>query len=145
MKSVYKRSILKMLWALVGAPIGGLIVGGLSTYFLSQAMGIALGVFITLVLVYMNVFSDDIKFEVEGTKFRYFKRNKLVKEYELIGAQVRYNIKQSNTADDMNLHINGDTIDCAPLGLIQFKNMYYEIEKLTGVKQKIVVGGKKDE
>ncbi|CAM3115739.1 hypothetical protein STFE110948_02780 [Streptobacillus felis] len=145
MKSVYKRSILKMLWALVGAPIGGLIVGGLSTYFLSQTMGIALGVFITLVLVYMNVFYDDIKFEVEGTKFRFYKRNKLVKEYELKGAEVTYNIKQSNTADDMNLHINGDTIDCAPLGLIQFKTMYAEIEKLTGVKQKIIVGGKKDE
>lgn len=145
MKSVYKRSIFKMIWALVGAPIGGLIVWGISTYFLSQTMAVALGIFITLISVYINVFSDNIKFEVEGTKFRYYKRNKLVKEYELTAAEVGYNIKQSNTADDMNLRINGDVIDCAPLGLIQFKNMYAEIEKLTGIKQKIIVGGKKDE
>lgn len=145
MKTVYKRSISKMLTSIVGAPIGGVIVAGIASFFLDTKIAVGIGVFICLVLLYMAIFSDSIKFEIEGTTFRYFVRNKVVKEYELKGANVSYNIKQSSTADDMNLYINGDTIDCAPLGINKFETMFYQIEKLTGIKQKIIVGGKKDE
>lgn len=145
MKSVYKRSISKMIFSIIGAPIGGVIVAGITSFFLDTKIAVGIGIFVCLVLIYMAIFSDSIKFEIEGTTLRYFAKNKLVKEYELKGANVSYNIRQSSTADDVNLYINGDIIDCAPLGLNKFDMMYAEIEKLTGIKQKIIVGGKKDE
>lgn len=142
MDTVYKRSIFKMLYGIIGAPVAGAIVGAIFTLFVKPVIAIGIAVVICLLILYMTLFSDNVSFAISGTKFICYKGKKIIAEYELKGAEIGYKIKQSNTADVVDLYINGDTIDCAPIGRFRFNKMLSEIESIAGPKvQKVKVGG----
>ncbi len=143
MAKKYKRSIAHMLVSFVSAPFAGFALAMLASYFLKDVADYvyyAIGGAVCLLIWFITLFSENISFEIEGTKLRYYKGSKLLKEYELEGAEIGYNIKQSRSTDRVNLHINGDTIDCAPLGIGKFESMYADLEDIAGPKvQKVVV------
>ncbi len=131
-----------MLMGLISAPFAGIVVAVLLSMFIDNNMiAIAAGVIVCLLVVYSTVFSDNVSFEIAGTKFRYYKGKNLVKEYELIGAALGYNVKQSNSTDRVDLYINEDTIDCAGIGWWKFQEMFADMESISGANvQKIKTG-----
>lgn len=141
---IYKRSIYKLVTSIIATVIVSGIVYFISSNFIRNTYAIIIGFLFFILMSYFHIFSDNIKFEVDGTKLRYYLNNKLIKEYELKGSIISYDIKQSNYTDRIDLIINDDVIDCASLGLNKFYDLYYDIEELTGIKRKIKVGGKNE-
>lgn len=131
MKKVYKRSIVKLIFSLLAAIVCSLFAHYILTIFLSSFVSLII-IAVLLLLIFYGLLSDNIHFEVENTTFRYFSKNKLIKEYELKKSKISYFIKQSNSTDTINLYINEDTIDCSSLGENKFLNMYYDLEEIVG-------------
>lgn len=142
---VYKKSKIKLISNLFSASFGSFLIYLISSIFLKGIIPYILGSLIFVYMIYFFLFQDNIKFEIEESKLKYYENNRLKKVYELKGSFVSYSIKQSNYIDKIDLIINEDVIDCASLGINRFYEMYYEIENLTGIIKKIKVGGDKDE
>lgn len=139
--TVYKRSLFRIILTSIQSIIGGLIVGGGIYLFTKNQLYAIIGFVITELLAFSMKFSSDrIHFEIEGNKFRHYKKNKLIKEYDLNTSQIGYKTVTGGYADTFDLYINEDVIDCEPLGQLKFVQMYNDLIEIVGVEtQKVKV------
>lgn len=131
---VYKRSVFKIILSLIQSIFGGLIVGLLVGYFSGKTnYAIISFAIVEVLLLFMIVSSDRIRFELDGKKFRYYKKNKLVSEYDLENSKIGYHTVTGGNSSKLDLYINDDVIHCEPLGRFKFDEMYNDLEKIVGV------------
>lgn len=138
-----------MLFGLISVHLAAIIIAVIVNYFLSQTLSIILALIAYIIMMYITVFSENIKFIVDEEKktLQYFQNGKLIKEYNLVGAKLGYNIttKRNQGATKIDLQIDDDTIHCEPLGQIKFNTMYEQLEKLAEVEPiKLKVGKVED-
>lgn len=143
--TIYKRGIFSMLFALVSIHFAAIIIAVIVSYFLSQLLSIIIALIAYIVMMYIVIFSENIKFIVDEDKktLQYFQNGKLIKEYDLVGARLGYNIttKKNQGATRIDLEINDDIINCEPLGQMKFNRMYGQLENLAEVEPiKLKVG-----
>ena len=144
MKTVYKSSVFKKISNILSMSIFGFILAIILSHYINITFTVIILIIFTLLIIYSEL-SENFIFEIEGTKFRHFNGKTLIKEYELKEAKISYSIKKSLKNNSVDLFINDDIIDCESLNSNDFNTMYLQMEKLTGIKQKIIVGGKKYE
>ena len=147
--TIYKRGIFSMLFGLISVHFAAIIIGVVANYFLSQLFSIVIVVFAYIIMMYILIFSENIKFIVDDRKktLQYYQNNKLVKEYELVGSKLGYNVttKKNQGATKIDLYINEEKIDCEPLGQSQFYAMFEHLESIAGKETiKIKVGNKEE-
>lgn len=133
---VYKRSIFGCILGIVGAHFAAFLVAIILEMFLSVTISIVLALIVYVLILYISIFSENIKIEVDDDRkiLAYYKKGKLQKEYNLKDASLSYHIVTGKHANTMDLIINEDSIDCEPLGLSTFDKMYADLEKIVGVK-----------
>ena len=137
----FKRGIwsfIKSLTIAVVTPVFVFFITGLFTENIWIATGVAALIFIFL--IYMTIFSENIKFVVDGEKLEYYKRKRL-ETYNLKECVVGYRAKTTNgSADHLYLEIlnkktkESKDIDCTALGLNKFYKMYDLIEAASANK-----------
>lgn len=136
---VYKRSMWVMFKELVSAPAAGLVVYFVAGFFTNSAP-IAYGVsaLVTLAVGYLATFGGNIRFELDpGGVFRYYKGGKLQSSHNITKCHISYRCESVSGlwgSDDIELQISSDEdscIDCSPLGLGRFHEMFEEMEKLS--------------
>ncbi|HEY4533768.1 MAG TPA: hypothetical protein VIG61_06375 [Fusobacterium sp.] len=140
--TIYKRKITNLIVGLLSAPAAAFFLLAILRYFLSPLITIIISGIAFILILYMTVFSDNIKFIIddENKTMTYYENGKIVKEYDLKDADLSYNIKLGNSSK-IDLMINGERIDCEPLGARQFEQMYHHLESLVGVEPiKLKVG-----
>jgi hypothetical protein len=138
----YKRSLFELGKGIVIALFTGAaayVVTGLFTGSALFCFGIP--ALVTLSLLYITVLSEDIYFELEPDGlFRYYKRRILQNTFNLKHCYVTYRRKSEGgfpPTHDITLTIvdiaeGGETgLDCGPLGLDQFNEMFAEMENFT--------------
>jgi hypothetical protein len=91
--------------------------------------------------LYITVFSEDIYFELRTDGlFRYYKRRVLQNTFNLKNCYITYRRKSESgfppTHDITLTIVNADDgeetgLDCSPLGLRQFNEMFREMENFT--------------
>jgi hypothetical protein len=91
--------------------------------------------------LYITVFSEDIYFELEPDgMFRYYKRRTLQNTFNLKNCYITYHRKSEGgfppthniTMTIVDAAEGGETgLDCSPLGLHQFNEMFGEMENFT--------------
>ena len=133
---VYKRSLWVMVKGLLMAPCAAAIACFFLSMFVENAL-VLMGVpaLIFLALIYMAIFSENIRFELEdnGT-LRYFQKGKLKKTYKLEEYLFGYHKKSDSMTSDITMNImhveSGaeESVDCSPLGASRFASMYEEIK-----------------
>lgn len=127
-----------MIFSLVSIHFAAIIIAVVANYFSSQILSITVALIAYIIMMYIVIFSENIKFIVDDDKktLQYFKNGKLEKEYNLVGAKLGYNIttKRSQGATRIDLEINDDIINCEPLGQMQFNRMYEHLENLAEVE-----------
>lgn len=145
---VYKRSAWELIKGLVMAPFGAVLVfviGG----FLTENMALlgAIAALVFMLLVYLSVFSENIRFEIEDGELRYYKRGRLKEQYNLRDCQAGYRRRSDRSfppSHDIKLNLlhvptgKEYSIDCSPIGVNQFDRMFEEIQKLTGEEPEIL-------
>ena len=132
----YKRGILSFIWSLFLAIAAGVFLFFVVGWFTDNAMIIyGISGAVMLIYLYMTVFSENIKFEIEEGKFRYYKRNKIREDVDLTESYIGYNVKTSDgSADHIYLYINTTSgeeksINCTPLGVSKFYKMFDEMKR----------------
>ena len=133
---IYKRSLWIMFKGLLMAPCAAVVAFFVLNIFVNNSL-VLLGVpfLIFLTLIYLAVFSENIRFELDsdGT-LRYFQKGKLKGSYRLEEYMVGYHSKSDGTSTDITLHIlnasNGEEerIDCSPIGKRKFSDMYAKLK-----------------
>ncbi|MDO4690609.1 MAG: hypothetical protein Q4A58_04870 [Fusobacterium sp.] len=127
-----------MLFALVSVHFAAVIIAVIVNYFLSQFLSIIIALIVYIIMMYIVIFSENIKFIVDEDKktLQYFENGKLMKEYNLVGAKLGYNIttKRNQGATKIDLQIDNDVIHCEPLGQMKFNMMYAQLESLAEVE-----------
>jgi len=135
---VYKRSIFGMLKGIVIAPCTAALIYFALNFFLDDVRiiyGASALIFISL--VYIAIFSENIRFELEDSTLRYFKKGKLRHTYPLEECRVSYHSKSDGTGSDITLYITHtasetqNIIDCSPLGSRKFNDMYAKMKACT--------------
>jgi hypothetical protein len=138
----YKRSPIELGKGIVIALFTGVaayFIIGLFTH--SALFGFGIPILLTLSILYITVFSEDIYFELEPEGlFRYYKRRILQNTFDLKNCYITYHRKSEGgfpPTHDITLNIvdtaSGEEtgLDCGPLGLDQFNDMFGEMEKFT--------------
>ena len=134
---VYKQSKWVLFKDIIGAFAGTFVVGLIANIFTSDMRIIILiACAILLILLYLALFSDNIKFEFANGEMAYYKKNKLKDIYALKECGFRYQVKTSNNGTDgISLYVIKDDeetfIDCTPLGQRQFYKMFEQIKEET--------------
>jgi hypothetical protein len=153
---VYKRSVGSLIKSLILAPFAGVAVF-VVLYILLQfvnfgTLGVYLlygvPVFAFLWMLYASIFSENIRVEIDpaGT-CRYFKNNKLMKQWLLPQCQVGYYKRtESGLLGNNNIRLDirnemgqDETVDCSPLGSTQFYNMFAHMETFTKPEPQVQV------
>ncbi|EFS29143.2 MULTISPECIES: hypothetical protein [Fusobacterium] len=140
--TTYKRKITNLIVGLLSAPAAAFFLLAILRYFLSPLIMLIISGIAFILILYLTIFSDNIKFVIdeEDKTMIYYENGKVVKEYDLKNASLSYNMKFGHSAV-IDLIINGEKIDCEPLGERQFEKMYHQLEKLVGVEPiKLKVG-----
>ena len=138
-KIVYKRTIFSLLKGIIGAPFAGICAIIVCGMFITENMNIlfCIGGGITLLILYITIFSEHIRLEADDRELRYYKRGKLRKTYALDNISVGYRTKvQSGLMgnEDLTLRIyvidedRETTIDCSPIGLRKFHSLYEHLD-----------------
>ena len=137
----FKRGIwsfIKSLTVALVAPIALFFVVSIFTDNLLILAGLSALAF--LFLIYSTIFSENIKFVIEGDILNYYKMSKL-KTYNLKDYVVGYNAKTTDgDPDHIYLELVGKesgeelSIDCTALGLSKFYQMYELIESTSITK-----------
>jgi hypothetical protein len=138
----YKRSLFELGKGIVIALFAGAaayIITGLFTRSALFCLGIP--ALLALSILYVTIFSEDIYFELEPDGlFRYYKRRILQNTFNLRNCYITYRWKSEGgfpPTHDITLTIadtaeGGETgLDCGPLGLQQFNEMFAEMENFT--------------
>lgn len=127
----FKRGPISLISSLVVAIVTGAVLYFVIGIFTDNPwiyMGISGAIF--LLLLHGAFFSENIRFEVEGSEFRYYQKGKLKDTVELTKAMIGYDIKTTNgSADYIYLLMNVDnveqkSIDATSIGLTKFYKMY---------------------
>lgn len=139
----YKRGIGGLIMGLLSAPAAAFFLLVVLRNFLSPFLTIVLSIIAFILILYLTIFSENIKFIVNDEKkiLTYYKNRKIVKDYNLKNANLSYNMKLGKHSSVIDLKIDDDIIDCEPLGANQFLKMYEHLQKLADIKPiKINVG-----
>ena len=147
--TVYKRSLWKLFTSLILAPLAPLavffIIMWLLQFFpyewLYYTMYI-LPIVIFLLILYMTIWSDNIRFIITKDKMlEYYKRGKLVQTFDLATTSIGYHHVQYTSGGTQKLSLklidsHGATtiLDCEPLGSSQFHRMFEEMERCCKVE-----------
>jgi hypothetical protein len=136
---VYKRAAFTLVKGLIlalFAPVAGVII--LSFITQNVLIQIAVAAALLALMVWMVVFGENIRFEVDTNgRLRYYKRGKLKNEFELARCMLGYHRRTQRGVfgnSDIHLQISEtDTgkdynIDCSPLGASRFNRMYETID-----------------
>jgi hypothetical protein len=104
----------------------------------SVMFGLGIPALITLAILYITVFSEDICFELDPDGvFRYYNRRILQNTFNLANCYIGYHRKSESglpSSHDISLKIldaNEDeeiSFDCSPLGLRRFTEMFTAME-----------------
>lgn len=136
---IYKRSIWGMLKGLIAAPVTTVLVFFVLNYF-SNSVLLVLGIpaLILVILLYITLFSERIRFELEESgELRYYKNGRLKEQLFLPDCQAGYYRKSNSGEHDISLKLLNQTtgreigIDCSPLGLRRFEELYAQIKSAT--------------
>ena len=132
----FGRGIMSLVWSLILAVGGGVFLWFVISIFTENSLiiyGISGGLF--AIMTYMAIFSENIKFEITGSNFKYYKRAKLVNDLDLKEYTSGYRQKSSDgSVDDITLTlVNKKTeeviqIDATPIGSRKFFEMYELID-----------------
>jgi hypothetical protein len=136
----YKRSPFELAKGIVIAFFTGgaayMIVG---MFTRNVIFGFGIPALITLAILYISVFSEDICFELDPDGvFRYYNRRILQNTFNLTNCYIAYHRKSETglpSSHDISLKIldttteDGETsFDCSPLGLQRFNEMFTAME-----------------
>ena len=137
--SVYKRTLWGLVKSLFLAVCGGVFLIGAAWWFLSDiriVLGIA-AVFI-LFMGYSVFFGENIKFELDNGRLRYYQKGRLKNDFDLRTCSVRYYIRSDMSfppTHDIMLYVtelgrdDEISIDASPIGKRKFDRMFEEMEK----------------
>jgi hypothetical protein len=145
----YKRSLFELGKGVVIALFTGAAAYIIVGIFADSALfSVGVPILVTLAILYITVFSEDISFELEPDGlFRYYERRILQNTFDLRHCYISYHRKSEGgfpPTHDITLAIvdtaeGGETgLDCAPLGLDQFNEMFAEMENFT-LKDRMVL------
>ena len=89
------------------------------------------------ILLYITIFKDDIKIEIDGGQLRYFQRGACKESIALHNHVARYQIKtRDGSVESINLYFAPDAgggneicLDCEPLGRRQFDALWAVLER----------------
>jgi hypothetical protein len=149
----YKRTVYELIKGFIIAPFTGFavyIVLGLFVHNVILGLGIPL--LIALGILYITVFSENIRFELEPDGvFRYYQRSTLQNTFNLKTCYVWYHRKSESglpPSHDITLKIQDTTtgegeigIDCGPLGLNQFDEMFADMEEFAIKDRAVLTAG----
>lgn len=154
MVKTYKRSLFVMIKGIVIAPCTAMVVYLIMRFFVANRL-VLVGVPLLLfaILLFMALFSENIKFEIDSKgKLTYYKMGKCVHSFHLPDCSVGYR-RSSETSfppsHDIQMDIcnlqdgSEETIDCSPLGLGRFEEMYAEIGRYSADEPEVLSAGKK--
>jgi hypothetical protein len=138
----YKRTLFELGKGIVIAFFTGAVVYIIVGLFTGSALfGLGIPVLITLAILYITVFSEDIYFELEPDGlFRCYKRRILRNTFDLKSCYITYHRKSESgfppthdiTLTIVDTALGGEAgLDCSPLGLSQFNEMFAEMENFT--------------
>jgi hypothetical protein len=138
-----------MIKSFVIAPVTGLFVGGLMYYFAGVFIGVLAGLAAGAALLYMTFFSENIYFELdEDGSFRYFKKGTLRNSFAIQRCNVGYYRKSERGllgSHDIRLKIldpeageDEIEIDCSPLGVSGFHEMFERLDELSANERKVL-------
>ena len=136
---VYKRSLWSMLFSILLAPCAAVVVYIALNFFINTFwILICASALAFIILLYMAVFSENIRFELDDNgKMRYFKKGILKNTYELEQYLLSYHSKNGGGGTNITLHFHHidsgkeESIDCSPLGKSCFADFYAEIKAYT--------------
>ena len=140
--TTYKRGKGNFIVGILSAPAAAFFLFLLLGNFLSLMLTIIISLLIFLSILYITIFSDNIKFVIDDDRktMSYYEKGKLIKEYQLKKSVLTYHMKLGHSSV-IDLTINGESIDCEPLGRNQFERMYKHLQKLVGVEPIILKVG----
>jgi hypothetical protein len=135
----YKRNFFELVKGIVIAFFTGMAAYIVIGIFANSALfGLGIPALITLAILYITVFSEDIGFELEQDGvFRCYKRRNLQNTFNLSNCYITYHRKSESglpSSHDITLKIldaaGGEEtcFDCSPLGLNQFNKMFTAME-----------------
>lgn len=138
---VYKRgawSLTKSLGLAIAGPV--LLALVLSWLFTNPLIVFGIPAAILLWLLYMSVFSENIRIELDGDLLRYFKSNKLKAEYYLPECSMRLKrlSRRSGATTDYHHYLyitrlsgeqqGEESIDCTPLGYSKSEDLFSQLK-----------------
>ena len=138
-----------MVKGIVIAPCTALVVYLILSFFVSDPrILIGVPVVACALLLFMALVSENISFEIDSSgRLKYYKMGKLRASFDLRNCSVGYR-RQSETSfppsHDITLNIldmgSGEetSIDCSPLGLGRFEEMYAEIGKYSADETEVL-------
>lgn len=146
---VYKRSLWVMIKGLIMAPFAGVVAVIILGFFVTNPLILyGVPVLASLVLVYMALFSENIRFELDRDgQLRYFKRGRLLHQFALAECAAGYHRRSEGgfpPTHDITLQMirlsDGEetAIDCSPIGLRRFEELYTEIKAHTGGEPEVM-------
>lgn len=136
---VFKRGLFSLIKSILIALVAPVILYFIILIF-TDNVGILYGVsgIAFIFLIVSAIFSENIKFEIEGEQFRYYLRNKIKTDINLKDYSCGYHSRTTDgSADDLTLYLvnlktnEESNIDCTALGIRKFHKMYAEIERLS--------------
>jgi hypothetical protein len=148
----YKRSFLELGKGMVIALFTGAAAYFVTGLFIGSALfGLGVPILVTLSILYITVFSEDIYFELEPDGvFRWYKRRILQNTFNLTQCYIAYHRRSEGgfpPTHNITLTIadtagGGETgLDCAPLGLRQFNEMFAVMEHFTMKDRAVLSAG----
>lgn len=117
-------------------PVLVIIVGGFFTdnYLL---LGAVSAVLLVLYLAWVLIGSR-LKFELDGSELRYYRRGKMLQVFDLKQSSLRYVVNTRGTDSTISFYITDHSkseeehyIDCSPLGANRFQKMYEDLRTLS--------------
>lgn len=139
---VYKRKLFSMIKGLVLAVAAAFAAYVIAGIFISNPTTVlVIALVILLWLLYSAVFSENIRIELDGGEFRFYKGARLKARFDLHNCAVRYQIRTEGgfpVTHDINLYITDMVknpedemhIDCSPLSRGQFDDLFARMEQI---------------
>jgi predicted Rdx family selenoprotein len=149
----YKRTLFELIKGIVIAPFSAFAAHIILGLFTSNAI-VVLGIpaLAGLAILYLAVFSENIRFELEPDGvFRYYKRGIPQNTFNLKTCYIWYHRKSEGgfpPSHDITLTVRDTAagedeirIDCGPLGLNQFNEMFAGMEEFTMKDKTVLAAG----
>ena len=146
MKKVYKSSLYIIIKNIVYGICGGGVAALIIHIWLELIPSIAIGTALGLFIIYLAVYSDNIKLVIDSEKLSIYRFSKLKHEFNLsevsIGATVKTTYDGAGSDSDCYLIITKsenevERIDCSMLGARRFYRMLDDLEINNGDPVKI--------